>query len=320
MGQHGYRIRSRDSVDSAEWDELLASDDHSMLFHRPAWLTRFARHYQRKQARWLELRGPDGQLLAGIPFVVTRRLGLRAIASGVAGTYGGPVCREGALEAGRQILRHYLRVGGKRCILREMMWGLETPPLGAEDEFVPIETAILDLSEGAEGFWSKSLTHNRRNECNRSAKRGLVIRETRDIEVMRAFYPLYEQRCREWGRAPHPLNFLTEVLEEEESSLLIAGEYEGRVVGLHICFVLGTEFFAWLGTSERLREVFPATMMVKAGVEAAVARGCKRVNLGSSLGLRGVSDFKKLVGAESSRRWLLHQEAGWLRRLRSKAR
>jgi hypothetical protein len=110
------------------------------------------------------------------------------------------------------------------------------------------------------------------------------------------------------------------VVEEESSALLISCEYEGRVVGMHICFDLGSEFLAWLGTSERLREVFPATMMVKAGVEAAVARGCKRMNLGSSLGLRGVSDFKKFVGAKSSRRWLLHQQAGWVERARRRSR
>ncbi len=320
MRQSGFAIRTRDEVDAGEWAELLASDPRSLLFQAPGWLKRFVRHHPRKRARWLELRDEDGKLLSGMPFALSSRLGLRAIASGIAGTYGGPVSRQGEQEAERAILRHYLKLGGRRCILREILWGHETPPAGAEQELLPIETAIIDLSDGFEGFWRHSLTHNRRNECNRSERRGLSTRESRELDLLRAFYPLYQRRSEEWGRVPHSLSFLEEIVEEEKSSLLISCEYEGRVVGMHICFDLGAEFLAWLGTSERLREVFPATMMVKAGVQAAAARGCKRMNLGSSLGLRGVSEFKKLVGAESSRRWLLHRQAGWLERARGRSR
>lgn len=320
MRQSGFVIRTRDEVDPGEWRELLASDPRSLLFQAPAWLKRFVRHHPRKQARWLELRDEGGELLSGMPYSLSSRWGLRAIASGIGGTYGGPVSRRGEQEAEREILRHYLKLGGRRCVLHEMLWGHEAPPTGAEQELLPIETAVIDLSDGFEGFWAHSLTHNRRNECNRSERRGLISRESRELDLLRSFYPLYRQRSEQWGRIPHSLRLLEEIVEEEESSLLISCEYEGRVVGMHVCFDLGEEFLAWLGTSERLREVFPATMMVKAGVQAAVARGCKRMNLGSSLGLRGVSEFKKLVGAESSRRWLLHQQAGWLQWARRRSR
>lgn len=320
MRQSGFAIKTRDEVDAGEWEDLLAGDPRSLLFQAPGWLKRYVRHRPRKRAQWLELRDEKGRLLAGLPFVLSSRLGLRAAASGVAGTYGGPVTRQGEWEAERQILRRFLKVGGRRCILREMLWGHEEAPAGAQQVLLPVETAIIDLSDGFEGFWSRALTHNRRNECNRSERRGLTTRESRDLNLLREFYPLYLKRSGEWGRVPHSLRFLEEVVEEEKDALLISCEYEGRVVGMHVCFDLGSEFLAWLGTSERLREVFPATMMVKAGVEAAVARGCRRMNLGSSLGLRGVSDFKKFVGAQSSRRWLLHQQAAWLKRARKRSR
>jgi CelD/BcsL family acetyltransferase involved in cellulose biosynthesis len=321
MGAEGVprRIRAVDGVDVREWEGLLGEDPRAMPFHHPRWIRRYAAHHPGKQARWLEARDGTGRLLAGLPFVVSARAGLRAVASGVAGTYGGPVTRPGADAAEARILEHYLRHGRPRTILREMLWGREEPPTGGGGVLRPIEAAVVDVRGGFETFWSHVLPMNRRNEYNRSERRGTSADESRRGEDLEAFHPLYRERAVRWRGPVHSLAFLRAVLEEEPACFLNVVRHDGLVVGGHLCFETPGEILAWLGASEHRRDIFPATVVVVADARAAARRGLARVNLGSSLGLQGVAHFKRLCGAESSRRWLLHREAGWLRRLRGRS-
>ncbi len=313
MDSSGHRIQIVERVDPAEWEELLASDPRALPFQHPRCQIRYLKHERRKRGRWIELRGEDGTLLAGLPFVISSRMGWWALSSGVQGTYGGPVARGGQGALDEQLLHAFMDWGGRRVVRRELAWGHAEAPGGGAAILTPIETALLDISRGYEVFWKETFSNNRRGECNRNEKRGLTVEESRDPRLLELFHPLYERSCRRWGIHALSLAHLQAILREEESALLTAAWYQERLVGLHFCFVLPDELFAWLGTSERLKRVFPSTALMQANVKAALARGLPRVNLGSSLGLPGVEQFKKLLGAVAGRRWQLLQEARWLR-------
>lgn len=316
MARSPWRVREVNRVDEAEWRELLDRDPRSLLVHEPRWLLRYVRHHPSKEARWLEARDGSGRLVAGLPFTRAHRMGLVALASGVAGSYGGPVCDPAVEGAEGSLMQRYLRSGGWRTVLREMLWAEAEPPEGGDELMLPIETAVLDLRGGFEEVWTRRFSNNRRNECNRSEKRGLRVEPGRDPAWVEEFLPLYRKRCAEWRTRPLPGAFLREVLEEEPEAQLVRAVYRGRQVGMHFCLRLGRQLLAWVGSSHRLREVFPSTMLVRGDVELGLELGCERLNLGSSLGLGGVARFKKLMGAEGARAWLLRREARWLRRLR----
>lgn len=316
MPRSPWKLRVVEKVDDAEWDGLVDADPRAMLFHRPRWLKRYVQYHPQKESRWLEARNRDGLLEAGLPYALSRRLGMRALASGVAGCYGGPVRRPGAEGAEAMIVERYLREGGWGTVLREMLWGNPEPPAGGEEILMPIEAAVLDLQGGYERVWREAFSNNRRNECNRSEKRGLTTQVGRDPAWLDAFLPLYRRRCAEWRSRPLPGAFLHAVLAEEPAACLVRAEHEGQQVGLHFCFDLPGQLLAWLGSAERLREVFPATMLVRQEVLLGLELGHQSLNLGSSLGLGGVARFKALMGSSDSRAWLLRREAGWLRKLR----
>ena len=311
MSSRNWRIRTVDTADEAEWEELLASDSRSLPFQHPRYLLRYLRHHPGTKGHWLELRDEEGRLQSGISFLVSEKMSLWAVASGIAGTYGGPLSRDP--EAEEAVLEAYLRWGGKRVVRRELLWGHSIPPAAGQKRLTPLRTAIFELQGGFDAFWRSTFSNNRRSECNRNEKRGLYTEESRDPRVLELFYPLYLERCRQWRTPILSLDYLREVLEEEETALLTVAWFEGRLVGVHFCFVLPGELFAWLGTSQRLQRVFPSTALMKTDVESALAKGLFRVNLGSNVGLVGVAEFKKLLGAQSDTRWHLLEEAAWLR-------
>jgi len=317
MPESGRTAEVVPEVDLSEWEELLASDPRALPFQHPRFLQRYLRHVPVRRGHWIQVRDGAGGLRAGMGFIESPRWGLLALAGGIDGTYGGPLSRDGRdPRAEEAVLEAFVRWGGRRVVRRELMWGHPEPPAAGGGRLEPVETAILDVRDGFDVFWRKTFSNNRRSECNRNEKRGLTAFESRDPAILESFHPLYRRKCREWGMPPLPLDLLQEILVEEERALLTVARFEGRVVGLHFCFLLPGELFAWLGTSERLRRVFPSTALMRANAEAALRRGLPQVNLGSSLGLHGVSQFKKLLGATAQTRWRLLQEARWLTTLR----
>ncbi len=310
------QLRQLDAVDLGEWDELLAGDPRSHLFQRPHWTLRYARHHARCSAHWLEARDARGRLCGGLPLVRVRRLWLCALASGIGGTYGGPVVRADVPQAEALLLAAFLRAGGARVLRRELVWRSSEPPRGGAGRLAAIESGCLDLVDGFERFWSDVFPKNRRNECNRSERRGLRVEASRDPDLLVRFAPLYRAMARRWGVAAEPLPFLAAVLAEEQDAVLFAARRGDELLGAHLCLRMGDELFAWIGTTARADDVFPSALLIKEEARWAAARGLRRINLGSSLGLSGVAEYKRLLGARPVVRWLLVDEPAPLRLLR----
>jgi CelD/BcsL family acetyltransferase involved in cellulose biosynthesis len=315
----GFCIGVRSAVDEAAWEELLRVDPRATPFQRPSWLLRYARFHPRAVVRFLEARDGDGRLAAGLGYAEVRRAGVRAMASGVAGTYGGPVSRPGASEAERALWADYLHRGGPRVVRRELLWGHREPPAGGERAMKRIDASLIDLSQGFDHFWMHQFPKNRRNECNRSERRGLAVEQSADVSDLERFAPLYREMSGRWGIAPESSEWLSAVLLEEPSVRMFVARRDGELMGAHICVEMRDEIFVWIGTTARSREVFPSALLIREEVRFACGRGLRWLNLGSSLRLPGVAQYKRLLGASPGQRWLLLNEAAplrWWTRLR----
>jgi CelD/BcsL family acetyltransferase involved in cellulose biosynthesis len=298
------------------------SDPRATPFQQPSWLCRYARFHPRVLVRFLEARGEDGRLVAGLGYAEVRRAGVRAMTSGVAGTYGGPVSRSGAPAAERALMAEYLRRGGPRIVRRELLWGHREPPAGGERAMKRIDASLIDLSQGFDHFWMHQFPKNRRNECNRSERRGLAVAQSADVSDLERFVPLYREMSGRWGIAPESSEWLSAVLREEPSVRMFVARRDGELMGAHICVEMCDEIFVWIGTTARSREVFPSALLIREEARFACARGLKWLNLGSSLRLPGVAQYKRLLGASAGQRWLLLAEAAplrwWMRLRRSR--
>lgn len=301
-----------DHVEVAEWEALLASDPRASVFHHPRWNQRYARFHPTVRARWFEVRDGAGALVGGLPFVESRRAGFVAWTSGVGGTFGGPVVTQPEGEAESALVDAFTTAGGWRVVRRELVWDGALPPAGPSP-FRSIEAAVLDLREGFEPFLREHFPKKRRNECNRSDRRGLVINPEGSVAELAEFHGLYCDQAAEWGVRPEPLDYLKAVLEEEGSAHFFVGIQEGRVVGGHLCFTRPDRLFAWIGTTKRMPTTFPSSLLIREEARWAADHGLAWLDLGSSVGLTGVAQYKRLLGADSRTRQLLFREAWPLR-------
>jgi CelD/BcsL family acetyltransferase involved in cellulose biosynthesis len=190
-----------------------------------------------------------------------------------------------------------------------MVWSGAAQPAGAEELSQPIDVGVLPTTLPFEEFLYTHFSKNRRNECSRSERRGMTVARSDDGEQLAAFYAIYAERCRMWGKPASSLAFFDALLRELDPFEFYVALFEGEVIGGHICVRQRDEYFLWLGTTKRVPKLFPATMLIREEVRRACELGAATLNLGSSTGLSGVANFKKLLGAESERRWVIVQES-----------
>lgn len=316
MSAHeAFRVEVRDDVDDAEWARLVASDPRAHVLQRPAVLRLAAGPGW--TPRWFEVRDADGALRAGMGYVERSRLGLRSVVAGAVGLYGGPVAAPEDQDAESRLADAFADVARWRTLHRELVWAHPDPPRGSWARLQSLDAAVFDVdAEDFEAWWKGVFPKSRRNECNRSDRRGLVVDVEHDSASLEAFHPLYVERSATWGIEPQPLDLLQRLVDGfEEFFVFVTRGPEGRVIGAHVCIDLGDELFAWVGTTERRKDVFPSTVIVREEARWCHTHGRRRLNLGSSIGRSGVKDYKRMLGARLDRRWIVDADARpWRRR------
>ncbi len=301
-------VRGAD-MDPGAWQALVDADPRSTPFHALDWYKRFVHHHVATDVGLLVARSANGELKGGLPFVTRRRRGLGAVASGVAGTYGGPLVVGGQSDVEASLFAAFLKVGGPRTVRRELVWGNDSVPAVPDGFKIEIDAAILPTPGDFEEFLRDHFPKNRRNECNRSERRGLAVHITGDLADFDSFYAIYRDQAIEWGSRPESYQFLRSILEQEAACRFFVVQLDGEIVGGHLCFELKDQLFAWLGTTLRRPQVFPASLLIREEARYASEHGKSMLNLGNSMDLRGVANYKKLLGTQSIVRWLILQES-----------
>ncbi|MBK9302722.1 MAG: GNAT family N-acetyltransferase [bacterium] len=162
-----------------------------------------------------------------------------------------------------------------------------------------VPVAYFPLAQGLEHVEAHLLKKNRRNERNRSLRRGCATAVTSEPAVIDEFLPIYHAASRRWGARPLPAALLRGLLADGGGRVYCTTvRREGVLLGAHLCLEAGGTVTAWVGsTVEDPHDVFPATLLVWADLEEACRRGASRLDLGGHGGQQGVAQFKELLGA-----------------------
>lgn len=314
----GFRLEVRGAVDDAEWEALIGRDPRAHVLHHPDVLRIVAREDPAWVPRWFEVRDADGTLRAGMGTVERSRAGWKLRVTGAHGLYGGPVAAPEDEAAEARLARAFGRRERWRTLHRELVWHGAAPPRGPWGGLQALDAATLDTAgpPDFEAWLREVFPMNRRNESNRSVRRGLTMEIDAQGTSLEAFHPLYAARSEGWGVPPIPCGVMQALVARfEEIFVVVARDADGALVGAHVCVDMGDELFAWVGTTERRKDVFPATMIVREEVRWCYAHGRARVNLGSSIGREGIRGYKKLMGADADRRWIVDVDLRpWRRR------
>ncbi len=170
-----------------------------------------------------------------------------------------------------------------------------------------VPVAYFPLAEGLDHVEAHLLKKNRRNERNRSLRRGCATQVTSDPAVIDEFLPIYAAAIRRWGSRPIPSDLLRGLLAGGGGDVYCTTvRRDGTLLGAHLCLQAGGTVTAWVGATvdssgdssgDSTDDVFPATMLVWADLVEACRRGATRLDLGGHGGQRGVAQFKELLGA-----------------------
>ena len=170
--------------------------------------------------------------------------------------------------------------------------------------------------------------------CSRSsARRGAVKSAGRggmeswsDVrprsEDVSAYYAIHRELSDQKERTEdYPLRLFVELASLEETHLLLA-EHRGQVIGGAVFFLDGNSLFYWHGASSRAHAgVFPTCAIFDHAIRMAVESRLATVNLGASLGVSSLEQFKASWGASPHNYWKFEwKNPLWLTLKRVRAR
>ncbi len=313
----------------ADWAALLASDPAADYFHTLHWSEAAGRSWPGVEVFWLTAR-LEGRLVGGL--AAARHEGRVArLESGLDGTSGGPLVDTGLETELQHRIFHTLveafleqRSGALPAVCltfnadHEARWGGLLRQEGSPWQPVDNPGAVVRLAGGPERVERERLAMNKRNERNRALRRGVTAEAVNDPAILREYYPLFESACAVWGKAPTPLAFLEDLLNDHAGVYFVAIVHEGRVLGGHLNLLHGGRAIAWNGVTDRqeAKTLFPATMAMWGDIVAACERGATLLDLGGSGGVVSLERFKKFFGAHTEQRGHYVLEAPSLKLLR----
>lgn len=179
------------------------------------------------------------------------------------------------------------------------------------------EAALLPLEHGLEARRA-AMGRKQRQSLDQASARGLAFAE--DATALDEAYALHVAQSRHWpGHRALPLELSRRLLAARDHGTPVARLFTLRdargLVSAALALDGAHETFPWWsGTHPDGRRSQAFTLLMWRIAEWAAAHGRRRVNLGASTGLGGVSAFKKSLGAALEGypvRWLDARHAPW---------
>lgn len=285
-----FRVIDRQSLDVTEWDRLSRAGS---FFQTVTWADVCVRGLPANRlgvrADAVFLCGYDnGRLVAGLPAVITRRLGVPSFDSMPNHTYGSALFAVGLSEElkedfianiagylnGRRFSRITITDFERRLRNRDA--------IGLRPECSLTHIVMIDSIEDFE-------PHRRiKRDLRTAAKSEYTITPVRSGSDIDAFYRLYRLTERRHGRR-RPLyrrgffHALADVMADSKMLYWPGLVIEGTMVASQINFIHGNTLINWRVVSDyEWRRYKPSQLLLYDAIEKAASMGVTRINLGAS--------------------------------------
>lgn len=318
------RVSRERSVDSGDWDRLVAGDPASSFYHERAWMDALVEAYRYYHPLYLVARDDAGRLLGAIPAIRSVRAGLTQLLSLPYGTYGDPLVT-GSDVAEQAAVRDFLLSGWLREARRpgtvRAHLVLYHPPVAGSlpaglrrDE----ATHLLDLSVGFDPLWNSYFQGDKRTECRKAEREGVVVRDVTGADGAATLESLYRRQAEQWtNHTPFPPGFLARLVERDPQNVRVwVAAREGTPLAAQLVLHHKREATTWLASSAPEARRFGAgTFLYRAVIEEACARGHTSFNLGGSQGNPDLEAYKSGFGTSLRSYASFLHEPGWFRPL-----
>ena len=296
-----FRQIDRPELDQPAWDSLT---EPVSFFHSSVWSDVWVDALAPRGTA-VFLCGFDGRsLVAGLPAVITRRLGIRSFYSMPNGTYGGAVFASGIDDNARQEFRDglaaYLRQARFDRVEIADFYGALTDwpdsPLGKSSA----ATHMIDLKDGVAYRPPDKKIMGHLHAGQKSG--GEIVRVT-DEMGLDPFYRLYRMTEGRHGRKRprYTRRFFACLLRRMADNPALywtAVLLDGEMIGSQINFIQGKTLFNWQTVFDyEMRQHKPNHLLLEDAIRVGMARGVGRVNLGASPPeADGLIDYKERWG------------------------
>lgn len=281
---------------AAEWDRAWAGDVTATFSQARWWTETWCAVEQgrlRSAALAAELSGGRVAVFAAARQPVLKGLGTK-LWSCAMGTYGGWLCAGGLSGAEHEVLEAALRRHVRDLWWRRNPFDEAPGGAGACDT-----TQALDLTQGFDEVLA-GLSRGHRAAVNRARREGVQVRLAHGEQDWRRYLALYDaslQRWQEHRGLPPRLFDLLAAWSDDKVTLAVA-EVDGHMVAGAVCLHAPAVTSYWHGAAAR--DAFGARAPTLLMLELARRRweaGDRWFDLGPSMGLAGVREFKRRFGA-----------------------
>jgi len=197
----------------------------------------------------------------------------------------------------------------------------ENIPLNGSVEYENDATSVIYLSENITGIFARYRKGNK-YAIRQGERKGVTVRVGNGIEDWDAYYEMYRDTVRRWGKRAlfvygYRLFKLLAELKSENVRLWLA-EYESKPVAGAVCLYSPSGVCYWHGAAlGDFLSLRPVNVLDNTIISDAYNKGLKWLDFGISSHLRGVRKFKESFGAVGVPSPLIRQLSLPLRYVRS---
>ena len=163
---------------------------------------------------------------------------------------------------------------------------------------------ILFLDQDLDTIFKSRFNATRQKHIKRYQKNNDInVFSTTDPDYFDKYYDIYKDSLERWN-SPHKgysKPFFNDLAHVENLKLWVA-EYKGEMIAGMITLYNGEGVFDWLAAAllnEKYKKLYGAVAVQYEVIKHAAENNYKYVNMGASVNLQGVKNFKDTWGAES---------------------
>jgi len=240
------------------------------------------------------------------------RLGWRELVGMPLGTYTCALRDDGTLASSREFEAAIAAISRTCDALTLIPWPLGAVPAGFSTRRTSHETAVIDVSNGAEEAL-RGVAGVSRRMAGQAERRGVTCAPLRSALGVTTYYSMLREAAERWGLAkpPFPQELLEGLVAYGGTDVEIwFAQCDNHPIAGGVIVFGSQELFFW---SAAMRQAFshlrPSNSLNFALIEAAAERKLHWYNLGASEGLPGVERFKRGLGAKNVPYTQLHYQS-----------
>ncbi len=296
----------------SEWTEFDARHPAPTFFARPAWASALAYAYPHLRPHPVRVHIGGSTVLVPLMQTSGGRLGWRELVGMPLGTYTCALREDGSVASTHEFEAAVAEIARTCDALTLVPWPLGPVPTGFSTRRTTHETAVIDISQGAEEAL-KGVAGVSRRMAGQAARRGVNCAPLRSALGITTYYSMLREAAERWGlvKPPFPQDLLEGLVGYGAGDVEIwFAQCDNHPIAGGVIVSGSQELFFW---SAAMRQAFshlrPSNALNVALIEAAAERKLHWYNLGASEGLPGVERFKRGLGAKSIPYTQLHYQS-----------